>query len=182
MNLSDKELAKIICGVIIALLVILMACLLRPRRKCSCRGGCGSNCPCKGRCGNSCPCGCHAVMNSPTQAPAVPGVTLLKPRDFGSPLIQGRKAIVFFGVEWCGFCKKLKPTWAELAANNQTNVLIGYIDVEQYPDVGRLYGVTGYPTIKTFTGDNVFDYRGDRDLASLQHLVESVDKDRIDYL
>jgi len=101
--------------------------------------------------------------------------TMLFPDDFGRTLIRGKKAIVFFGVPWCGYCKRLQPTWLALANSNPNpDVIIGYIDVEQNKIVAQLYGITSYPTILTFDGNNVFKYDGGRELNTLSQVVSTL--------
>jgi len=82
----------------------------------------------------------------------------------------------------------MKPDWDKLGdefAGSKT-VLIGDVDCTVEKDLCSKYGVRGYPTIKTFTGNPDGDaYEGGRDFASLQkfaseNLGPSCSNDNID--
>jgi len=89
--------------------------------------------------------------------------------------IAGKTALVKFYAPWCGHCKRLAPTWDELADNfaNSNTVLIAGVDctTEENRDLCRRNYIRGYPTLKAFTKDsgqfgNVYD--GNRDIESLK--------------
>jgi len=78
----------------------------------------------------------------------------------------------------CGHCKNLVPTYEQLAdafAHQSDKVIIAKTDADGVgKDLGRRYGVQGYPTLKWFpAGDseNPVDYTGGRDLDSLVDFV-----------
>jgi thiol-disulfide isomerase/thioredoxin len=54
---------------------------------------------------------------------------------------------------WCGHCKRLAPTWAELATKAQSENLsfkVGKVDctTADNKDLCTKFGVRGYPTVK----------------------------------
>jgi|EP01046_Picozoa_sp_COSAG06_P010900 thioredoxin-like negative regulator of GroEL len=69
----------------------------------------------------------------------------------------------------------MKPAWDQLGdefAGSKT-VLIGDVDCTVEKDLCSKFGVRGYPTIKTFTGNPEGDaYEGGRDYAALKKFAD----------
>jgi len=69
----------------------------------------------------------------------------------------------------------MKPAWDQLGdefAGSKT-VLIGDVDCTVEKDLCSKYGVRGYPTIKSFTGNPDGDpYEGGRDFAALKKFAD----------
>lgn len=72
----------------------------------------------------------------------------------------------------------MKPTWEELGESfsNSESVIIGNVDCTT--DGGKTicneYGVTAYPTLKYFKGDDGHDYTGGRDLEAFKSFAASL--------
>merc|ERR1712001_365105 len=67
--------------------------------------------------------------------------------------VPNKPHLVMFFAPWCGHCKRLAPTWQELA--------------EKYNKAAE-QDVTGYPTLKFFKkADSSTKHRGGRDLDAL---------------
>jgi protein disulfide-isomerase A6 len=75
--------------------------------------------------------------------------------------------------QWCGFCKRLKDTWIELATAVKGKAKVGAVDCTQHKAVCSKYSVRGYPTLKKFGADKASpeDYAGDRSLGDLASFV-----------
>lgn len=76
----------------------------------------------------------------------------------------------------CGHCKKLAPTYAELADSFKSvasKVNIASVDGDAHKDLSSRFGIGGFPTIKFFDGKSPEpqDYNGGRDLESLQAFI-----------
>lgn len=89
---------------------------------------------------------------------------------------SGKPALVEFFAPWCGHCKNLAPVWEELAqkfAFAEDKVSIGKVDADEHKELGRKFGVQGFPTLKWFDGksDTPTDYSGGRDLDSLSDFI-----------
>ena len=101
----------------------------------------------------------------------------LVPSNFDDVVLKsGRPALVEFYAPWCGHCKKLAPTYEELATNldfAKDQVSIAKVDADAEKDLGKRFGVQGFPTLKWFDGksDKPEDFSGGRDLESLQDFV-----------
>ena len=101
----------------------------------------------------------------------------LIPTNFDSIVLKsGKPALVEFFAPWCGHCKNLAPVYEELAqsfAFAEDKLSIAKVDADEHKDLGRRYGVQGFPTIKWFDGtsDKPEDYNGGRDLESLSKWI-----------
>ena len=99
----------------------------------------------------------------------------------GEKTVDGNGWFVKFYAPWCGHCKKLAPTWAQLADENAETLNVGKVDCteEQNKAICSEFGVKGYPTLIYFPTDEgynnqYFKHAGPRTLDGL--LSYSVDK------
>jgi protein disulfide-isomerase A6 len=101
----------------------------------------------------------------------------LSSKNFDDVVLKsGKPALVEFFAPWCGHCKNLAPTYEELATTFQhavDKVTVAKVDADNHKDLGKRFGVSGFPTIKWFDGksDKPSDYEGGRDLESLQKWI-----------
>ena len=110
-------------------------------------------------------------------AQAGSSVVDLIPKNFDDVVLKsGKPALVEFFAPWCGHCKNLAPTYEELGqvfAFAENKVTVGKVDADENRDLGRRFGVQGFPTLKWFDGksDAPQDYNGGRDLESLSSFI-----------
>ncbi|KAL9096971.1 MAG: hypothetical protein Q9165_000935 [Trypethelium subeluteriae] len=108
---------------------------------------------------------------------AASSVLDLEPSNFDSIVLKsGKPSLVEFFAPWCGHCKNLAPVYEELADSYQfakDKVQIAKVDADSHKDLGRKFGVSGFPTLKWFDGksDTPEDYKSGRDLESLQGFI-----------
>jgi thioredoxin 1 len=60
--------------------------------------------------------------------------------------------LVDFFATWCGPCKRLAPTVAEIAREHAGKVKVVSIDIDGNPDSAVRFGVTAVPTLVFFKG------------------------------
>ncbi|XP_045538503.1 protein disulfide-isomerase A6 homolog [Papilio machaon] len=70
--------------------------------------------------------------------------------------------IVEFYAPWCGHCKNLVPEYKKAARALKGIIKVGGVDADQHKDLAQRYGVTGFPTIKVFSGIKHTPYQGQR--------------------
>ncbi|KAB8073914.1 thioredoxin-like protein [Aspergillus leporis] len=110
-------------------------------------------------------------------ATAASAVVDLIPKNFDKVILKsGKPALVEFFAPWCGHCKNLAPVYEELGqvfAHAEDKVTIGKVDADEHRDLGKKFGIQGFPTLKWFDGtsDKPVDYNGGRDLESLTAFI-----------
>lgn len=66
--------------------------------------------------------------------------------DFDS--LISKKAVVDFYADWCGPCKMFAPVFEEVSDSYDFNFI--KINVDNYSDIARKYGVMSIPTVILF--------------------------------
>jgi protein disulfide-isomerase A6 len=108
---------------------------------------------------------------------AASAVLDLLPSNFDNEVIKsGKPTLVEFFAPWCGHCKNLAPIYEELGqafAFASDKVQIAKVDADAHKDLGKKYGVQGFPTLKFFDGKSKvpIEYSGGRDLESLSSFI-----------
>ncbi|KAF4976508.1 hypothetical protein FZEAL_6826 [Fusarium zealandicum] len=101
----------------------------------------------------------------------------LLPSNFDDIVLKsGKPTLVEFFAPWCGHCKKLAPVWEELAITYEhakDKVQIAKVDADAQRELGKRFGIQGFPTLKFFDGksDKPEDYKSGRDLESLTEFI-----------
>ena len=101
-------------------------------------------------------------------------VLTLTPDNFESTISdKSKQTLVKFYAPWCGHCKRLAPTWDQLAKENElANVNIAKIDCDAHRDACSKHGIRGYPTLKLFKNGEPIDYKSGRDIDSFKTFLK----------
>jgi protein disulfide-isomerase-like protein len=96
--------------------------------------------------------------------------------DTASNRLKSEKPwFIKFYAPWCGHCKRLAPTWEELATLHPNELNVGKVDCTT--DLGKPlcsdYEVRGFPTVLFFPAgedlnDRYYKYEGMRSLSDLE--------------
>ena len=98
----------------------------------------------------------------------------LDERNFSNEVKQGGVFVKFFA-PWCGHCKKLAPTWTQLAEQMKNQLTIAEVNCDDHNALCRAEDVQGYPMLFYYGDGGVkTEYTGGRKLEQLQVFVEKV--------
>lgn len=101
------------------------------------------------------------------------GLFELTDENYQDFLSKGRHFVKFFA-PWCGYCKRLEPTWVSLADSfkHERSVSISRINCEDYRGVCDGFGVKGYPSLLWIVDGKVIEkYSGERTHAAFKSFV-----------
>ena len=81
--------------------------------------------------------------------------------NFTELISAGKPALVSFGAEWCEPCKWLEPILAEVEQSLDGKISVHKIDVDEHPELKKLYHIRSVPTLLLFKkGDVKWRYQG----------------------
>lgn len=83
-------------------------------------------------------------------------ITNVSDDDFESEVLNSEKPVlVDYWAEWCGPCKALGATLAEVAPEVADKVKIVKMNIDENPNTSPKYGVRSLPTMMIFKGGEV---------------------------
>ncbi|XP_075256790.1 protein disulfide-isomerase tmx3a-like isoform X2 [Convolutriloba macropyga] len=124
--------------------------------------------------------GLCALLYLPPRVECFGAVLELGP-DFLLKKAEGGMWFIKFYAPWCGYCKKLEPTWNELEKRVRTlGVVVGRIDATRFEELAHQFEIRGFPTLIFFKGDKQFTYSGPRTLDNLEEFVKRVSGPAVD--
>lgn len=96
------------------------------------------------------------------------------PEEFREQVLQARRPVlVDFYATWCGPCRLLEPTIAELAREYENRVTVVRVDVDQAQEIARRYEIRAIPTILVFrAGDVASRLRGVREIGEYREALD----------
>ncbi|KAM5540632.1 hypothetical protein V8D89_005663 [Ganoderma adspersum] len=101
-------------------------------------------------------------------------VLSLDEKNFRETIDKGNVFVKYFA-PWCGHCKKLAPTWRQLAGQMQHKLNVAEVDCQAHVALCQAQGVMGYPTLHYYGGKGTKTaYTGGRKLEQLLAFVKEV--------
>lgn len=77
-------------------------------------------------------------------------ITLTK-ENFETEVLKSElPVLVDFWASWCGPCKMLAPTVAQIAEEYSGKVKVGKVNVDEEDELSREYGIVSIPTVILF--------------------------------
>ena len=81
--------------------------------------------------------------------------------------------LVDFWATWCGPCRMIAPTIAQIAAEREGEIKVGKIDVDLQPQLAARFGIVSIPTVKVFrNGECTGSLVGLRSKGELEYLLK----------
>merc|ERR1712136_609816 len=118
------------------------------------------------------------IAMEPEEAVAEKGLFTLTEKSFKNHVAKGDTFIKFYA-PWCGHCKKLAPTWVQLADKyaSTEGVTIAKVDCtsndNKNKELCNAQGVNGFPTLNIYKdGEKVDEFNGKRGLDDLAAFVD----------
>mgnify|MGYP004552626663 CR=1 FL=1 len=104
-------------------------------------------------------------------------VTKVNEQNFQTEVLSSAQTVlVDFYADWCGPCKMLAPTVAELAEEYEGRVRVGKLNVDEQPELAIRYKVASIPTLLLFrNGEPVAKSVGYCEKAELTALLDRVE-------
>ncbi|KAJ3996888.1 protein disulfide isomerase [Lentinula boryana] len=93
-------------------------------------------------------------------------VLILDGSNFQSAIEEGPAFVKFFA-PWCGHCKKLAPTWKNLARTMQSKLTIAEVDCEAHKALCKENNIQGFPTLVYIADGSRTEYSGGRKIEQL---------------
>ncbi|EDR23350.1 protein disulfide isomerase, putative [Entamoeba dispar SAW760] len=101
------------------------------------------------------------------------GLVSLNPDNFKTYQNSGKTLLVKFFAPWCGHCKRLAPTYEEVAqafAENE-DVIIAEVNCDDHRELCQEHGIRGFPTVLVFNGEESKKFQEQRTVEELKKFV-----------
>lgn len=101
-------------------------------------------------------------------------VCTLTKDNFDNFIQTNKYVFVKFYAPWCGHCKSMAPSYAQLAKRmnaREDGIPIGEVDATVEADLAEKFGVEGYPSLKFFVDGQPIDYNGEREGDAIEMYI-----------
>ena len=103
------------------------------------------------------------------------GLIQMDEASFNKHKAMGKRMLVKYYTPWCGHCKRLAPTYQQLADKmiDNEDVIIAEVECEANKDFCVARGVRGYPTMMLYNGntDEGIKYKGPRTVEHIEKFI-----------
>ncbi len=81
---------------------------------------------------------------------------ILTEQNFKQEVLNSDKPVlVDFWATWCGPCKMLAPTVAQIAEEQEGLIKVGKVDIDEQPQLAAQFGISSIPTLMVFKNGKV---------------------------
>ena len=91
--------------------------------------------------------------------------------SFEAAIAGEKPVLVDFFANWCGPCRMIAPSVAEVAVEFEGSAIVGKVNVDEEPAIAQRYGVMSIPTLIVIKGGKVVEQaigaRGKADIAAM---------------
>lgn len=78
---------------------------------------------------------------------------VLTEQNFEQEVLQSEiPVLVDFWATWCGPCRMLAPTIAQIAEEQAGKIKVGKVDVDEEPELAQQFRIASIPTLMVFKG------------------------------
>ena len=119
---------------------------------------------------------CAFVVSLVRADDAASDVMVLTTDNFDDFVSKHKYVLAEFYAPWCGHCKQLAPEYEKAATQLKEEGIdakLAKIDATVEQELGKKFGVQGYPTLLWFVNGQKSDYKGGR---TSETIVEWINK------
>ena len=76
--------------------------------------------------------------------------------NFENEVINSQIPVLLdFWADWCGPCRMLAPTLAEISSENEGKIKVGKVNVDDEPQLANAFGIESIPTVLAFKNGKI---------------------------